>query len=82
MENNLNVRIKPSTIPQAGFVVLTAKRAIEKGKNIIPHEGELKPLNGLDYNLQINRKQMLDAAKSRCLGGFINDCRKFQRRRM
>ena len=69
MEITLNVRVKPSTIPQAGFGVSTAKRAIEKGKNIIPCEGELKPLNGGDYTLQINRKQMLDAAKSRYLGG-------------
>lgn len=81
MENNLNVRVKPSTIPQAGFGVFTAKRSIKKGTNIIPYEGELKPLNGGDYTLQINRKQMLDAAKSRYLGGFINDCREFQRRK-
>ena len=81
MKNNLNVRVKPSTIPQAGFGVFAAKRAIEEGKNIIPYEGELKPLNGGDYTLQINQKQMLDAAKSRYLGGFINDCRESQRRK-
>jgi len=81
MENNLNVRVNSSTIPHAGFGVFTVSRTIEEGKNTIPYEGELKPVNGGDYTLQINQKQMIDAAKSRYLGGFINDCREFQRRK-
>jgi len=39
LESNLNVRIKPSTIPHAGFGVFAAKKHFEKGKNIIPYEG-------------------------------------------
>src|SRR5690348_16891342 len=65
MESNLNVQIKPSTIPHAGFGVFAAKKSFEKGQNIVPYKGKIKPLNGGDYTLQINRKQMVDAAKSK-----------------
>ena len=81
MQANLNLRIKQSSIPQAGFGVFSGKRPIDKNVKVIEYSGDEKPLNGGNYALQVNRRKMIDAAKSRHIGGFINDCRASQQKK-
>ncbi len=80
MQAKLNLRIKQSSIPQAGLGVFSGKTPIKKGSKIVEYSGDVKPLNGGDYALQVNRRKMIDAAKSQHIGGFINDCRASQRK--
>jgi hypothetical protein len=80
MQAEINLRIKQSSIPQAGFGVFSGKKPIEKGSKIVEYSGDVKPLNGGDYALQVDRRKMIDAAKSRYIGGFINDCRASQQK--
>ena len=81
MQNTFNLRVKQSSIPRAGLGVFSGNKPIEKGAKIIKYSGEIKPINGGDYTLQVNQRKMIDAAKSRYVGGFINDCRASQQRK-
>ena len=82
MKSNLNLRIKQSSIPQAALGVSSGNKPIKKATKIIKYLGKIKPINGGDYTLQVCQRKMIDAAKSRYVGGFINDCRASQKKRI
>jgi len=77
---NFNLRIKPSQLPTAGLGVYADKQPFQRGQNIIEYTGKKQPINGNDYALLTNRNTVINAARSRNVASFINDCRAANRR--
>lgn len=70
-----NLRIKPSQIKEAGLGVYADKAPFQRGQKIVEYTGEKQATNGNDFSLQISKNAFINAARSRNIGSYINDCR-------
>ena len=80
LQRDQNLRIKPSSLPNAGFGLFTGPKQVKRSQTVTDYSGTVtqQPING-NYVLQCNKNHFINANSTKDTGGFANECRKTNR---
>jgi len=83
MLRDLNLRIKPSTLPNAGLGLFSGPRPFHSGETVADYPGDYQDSEeGGEFAVQVRKRPPLqiDGAGTQSLGSYANDCRAAQER--
>jgi hypothetical protein len=77
LQRDQNLRIKQSTIPNAGLGLFAGNKPITRNQVVVPYTGQYSSTeaNG-NFVLEVNKNRFINANRYTDTGGFANECRR------